>query len=58
MKVMWKYNDRNYSDKHYIYNFLDVPQDTVLFNDTIKNNISLGENNVDNSRLRTIIQDL
>ena len=55
-----KYNDRNISsDKYYIYNFLGyVPQDTVLFNDTIKNNISLGENNANNSRLRTIIQDL
>ena len=42
-----------------IYNFLGyVPQDTVLFNDTIKNNISLGENNVNNLRLTTIIQDL
>ena len=29
-----------------------------LFNDTIKNNISLGENNVNNLRLTTIIQDL
>ena len=55
-----KYNDRNIiSDKYYIYNFLGyVPQDTVLFNDTIKNNISLGENNVNNLRLTTIIQDL
>ena len=54
-----KYNDRNIiSDKYHIYNFLGYVLDTVLFNDTIKNNISLGENNVNNLRLTTIIQDL
>tara|TARA_A100001015_G_scaffold45173_1_gene49773 strand:+ start:4825 stop:6567 length:1743 start_codon:yes stop_codon:yes gene_type:complete len=55
-----KYNDKNIgSDKYFIYNFLGyVPQDTVLFNDTIKNNILLGDQNLNLDRLHTIIKDL
>ena len=55
-----KYNDKDIgSDKYFIYNFLGyVPQDTVLFNDTIKNNILLGDQNSNLDRLHTIIKDL
>ena len=53
-----KYNDRNISsDKYYIYNFLDMFRILYCLMILLKT-ISLGENNVDNSRLRTIIQDL
>ena len=53
-----KYNNYDIiSDKFFLYNFISyVPQDTILFNDTIKNNISFGDKNVDNSRLNIIFE--
>ena len=53
-----EYNNYNIvKDKFFLYNFISyVPQDTILFNDTIKNNITFGETEVDQSRLNTIIE--
>lgn len=45
------------TDKFFLYNFIGyVPQDTVLFNDTIKNNITFGDEKVNLDTLEKIFE--
>ena len=40
-----------------MYNFIGyVPQDTVLFNDTVKNNITFGEDKVNDLKLGKVFE--
>lgn len=44
-------------DKFFLYNFIGyVPQDTVLFNDTVKNNITFGEDKVNDLKLGKVFE--
>ena len=51
------YNKLNIiSDKYKIYKYIGyVPQDTILFNDTIRNNITFGNNSSDEESLNQVI---
>ena len=56
-KILYNNNDISISNIREYYELISfVPQDTMLFNDTIKNNLTFNDENIDFDRLNKIIK--
>ena len=56
-QILYNNNDISISNIREYYELISfVPQDTMLFNDTIKNNLTFNDENIDFDRLNKVIK--